>query len=263
MMRLLTGLLAATAMVSVASAAPLTLPHPGPSPTLMQQVADAQSDKNSDDTDFLFRLGMMEGHLIIGHELLRNNQIALAVPHFGHPVRELYDDVGPYLDKHHFPAFDRQLITLEAAVTAAPTAKATEDQYQAMIATLHKARALAPASLRASVPEMIQICSDTIDAASGEFGESLQQGKVSALVEYHDSRGFLAYVAEEVNSLMASHPDAASQSMLDRFKTVLAKAQYIVGDLMPAPTPRASVTDYRAIAAEAEAIGKPQTTNAQ
>jgi hypothetical protein len=55
---------------------------------------------------------------------------------------------------------------------------------------------------------------------------------------------------------MAAHPDAASQSTLDRFKTVLAKAQYIVGDLMPAPTPRASVSDYRAIAAEATGIAK-------
>jgi hypothetical protein len=257
MMRFLLGLLAATALAGVATAAPLTPPHPGPAATLAQQ-ADAQSDQNADDTDFLFRLGMMEGHLIIGHELLQADQVALAVPHFGHPVRELYDDVGPYLDQHHFPAFDRQLIALEAAVTAAPKSKDTAAQYQAMIATLHKARELAPANLRASVPEMIQICSDTIDAASGEFGESLQQGEVSALVEYHDSRGFLEYVAQEVNDLATSHGDAVSQALLDRFKAVLAKAQYIVGDLMPAPTPRASVTDYRAIAAQAVALVKPQ-----
>jgi hypothetical protein len=257
MMRLLTSLLAVTALAGVATAAPFTSPSRGPSPTLIQQ-ADAEADQNADDTDFLFRLGMMDGHLIIGHELLQANQVALAVPHFGHPVRELYDDVGPYLDKHHFPAFDRQLIALEAAVTADPKSKDTEAQYQAMIATLHKARELAPASIRASVPEMIQICSDTIDAASGEFGESLQRGKVSSLVEYHDSRGFLEYVAQQVNDLATSHTDPASQSLLDRFKAVLAKAQYIVGDLMPSPTPRASVTDYRNIAAQAAALVKPQ-----
>ena len=252
-MRFILGLLSATAVIGVAVAAPIP-PLPG-SMSQIVHVADTQQNE-SDDTDFLFRLGMMEGHLIIGHELLQANQVALAVPHFGHPVRELYDDVGPYLDKHHFPAFDKQLIALEAAVTAAPKAKETDDQYQAMIAMLHKARDLAPAKLRASVPEMIQICSDTIDAASGEFGESLQQGQVSALVEYHDSRGFLEYVAQEVNDLAASHSDAASQSLIDRFKTVLAKAQYIVGDLMPAPTPRASVSDYRAIAAQAATLAK-------
>ncbi|HWE73624.1 MAG TPA: hypothetical protein VG328_10730 [Stellaceae bacterium] len=255
-MRLLMGLLAAAAMASAASAAPLILARPAAAPALVQPVADMPADKNADDTDFLFRLGMMEGHLIIGHELLVNNETALALPHFGHPVRELYDDVGPYLDRHHFPGFDKQLIALEAAVMAAPAAKDTEDQYLAMIATLHKARDLAPARLRASVPEMIQICSDTIDAASGEFGESLQQGKISSLVEYHDSRGFLEYVAEEVKGLAATHGDAASQALIDRFKPILAKAQYIVADLIPAPTPRASVTDYRAIAAQAEGVGK-------
>jgi len=254
-MRLILGLLAAATVIGAVAATPLPS-HPGSPPSLIQ-LAEAQGDE-SDDTDFLFRLGMMEGHLIIGHELLQATQVALAVPHFGHPVRELYADVGPYLDKHHFPAFDRQLIALEAAVTAAPKAQDTEAQYQAMIATLHKARELAPASLRASVPEMIQICSDTIDAASGEFAESLQQGKVYSLVEYHDSRGFLEYVAQEVNALATSHTDAASQSLLDRFKTVLAKAQDIVGYLMPSPTPRASVTDYRNIAAQAAALAKPQ-----
>src|ERR1700758_1406740 len=106
-MRFIFGLLSATAVIGVAVAAP-TLPPSGSVSPIVHAADTKQSE--SDDTDFLFRLGMMEGHLIIGHELLQANQIALAVPHFGHPVRELYDDVGPYLDQHHFPAFDKQLI---------------------------------------------------------------------------------------------------------------------------------------------------------
>ena len=145
-------------------------------------------------------------------------------------MRELYDDVGPYLDKHRFPAFDRQLIALEAAVTAAPKAQDTEAQYQAMIATLHKARALAPASLRASIPEMIQICSDTIDAASGEFGESLQHGQVSALVDMTTAAASSNMSLKR--SMLSLHRIATPRrNLLDRFKTVLAKAQYIVGEL--------------------------------
>jgi len=240
--------------VATASPSPPPLgstPHP-------IQRADAHLGDAAGDTDFLFRLGMLEGHLMVGHELLLAHEPALALPHFGHPVRELYDDLGTYLDQHHFPAFDRQLVALEAAVAAAPESKDTEAQYQATIATVHKARALAPANLRASIPEMIQICSDTIDAASGEFGESLEQGRVAVLIEYHDSRGFLDYVAQQVNDLKAEHPDAASQSLLDRFKSILAQAQWIVGDLMPAPTPRASVSTYRSVAAEAAALAKAE-----
>jgi hypothetical protein len=253
-MRFLPSFIALVALMGVAGAAPVA-PRPEPLPTPLQR-ADAHLGDAADDTDFLFRLGMLEGHLMVGHELLQADETALALPHFGHPVRELYDDIGGYLDQHRFPAFDRQLIALEAAVTAAPAAKKTEAQYQATIETLHRARVLAPASLRASIPEMIQICSDTIDAASGEFGEALQQGRVATLIEYHDSRGFLDYVAQQLGELKASHPDAASQSLLDRFGTVLAKAQWIVCDLMPAAAPRASVSAYRAVAAEAAALAK-------
>jgi len=244
------------AFVTGAAAAPL----PGRPPAGMMPgvvPADAHYGEAGDDVDFLFRLGMLEGHLMVGHELIEAHQASLALPHFGHPVRELYDDISDYLDAHKFPPFDKQLIALEAAVTVAPDSPDTQAKYQAVIATVHKARELAPAELRASLPEMIRVCSDTIDAAAGEFGESLERGRVTALVEYHDSRGFLEYVAQQIDELRAAHDDPSSQGVLDRFKATLAKAQWIVGELLPSPTPRASVGQYRAVAAEAAKIAKP------
>ena len=212
-----------------------------------------------DDVDFLFRLGMLEGHLIVGHDLLKAGRPGLALPHFGHPVRELYDDIGDYVAAKHIPPFDTQLIRLEAAVAGAPTAPETEALYATTLQTVQKARLTAPAALRDSVPEMIRICSDTIDAAAGEYGESLNRGRVDVLVEYHDSRGYLSYVAQELDALARTHADPASQGLLGRFRTVLAKAQWIVEPLMPAPTPRASVGQYRTIAAEAASLVGDQT----
>jgi hypothetical protein len=219
--------------------------------------ADPHYGNAGDDTDFLFRLGMLEGHLIVGHELLQAHQPALALPHFGHPVRELYDDMTDYLAAKNFPQFDKQLAALEAAVATAPDSPDTEAQYQAAIVTVHKARELAPPELRASVPEMIQICSDVMDAASGEYGESLERGRISVIVEYHDSRGYLEYVAQQLNDLKAAHSDGKSQDVFTRFKAVLAKAQWIVEPLLPGPTPRASVAEYRAIAEQAANVAKP------
>ena len=135
-------------------------------------VAAEPAASAADDFDFLFRLGMLEGHLLVGHELLVAKQVALALPHYGHPVKELYDDIGPYLTAKKFPPFDKDLIALEAAVTTAPDAPATEAKYQAVLATVHKARELAPAQMRASLPEMIKVCASTIDAASGEYSEA-------------------------------------------------------------------------------------------
>jgi hypothetical protein len=217
---------------------------------------DAAMGEAADDTDFLFRLGLMEGHLIVGHELLLANKPEMALPHFGHPVRELYDDVSDYLDRHHFPAFDKQLARLEASVAAAPTSPDTLAQYQAAIATIHKARDLTPASIRASVPTMIKICAETVDAASGEFNGALERGRVASLIEYHDSRGFLSYVRQEIKNLTDTHADPQAQGMLTRFRDVLAKAEWIVEPLLPDPTPRASVGQFRAIAAQAATVAK-------
>ena len=218
--------------------------------------AETPADKTAADTDFLFRLGLMEGHLMVGHELIKAKQAALALPHYGHPVKELYEDIAAYLKAKKFVPFDKDLIALEAAVTAAPDAPATEAKFQTVIATIHKARALTPAPLRASLPEMIKVCASTIDAASGEYGEALEQDKIASPVEYHDSRGYLEWVAQQVAELKEAHADPASQALIARFSAVLAKAQAIVGDLLPPPTPKASLADYRAIAAEAREVAQ-------
>ena len=213
----------------------------------------------ADDTDFLFRLGMLEGHLIVGHDLLQAGRAGLALPHFGHPVRELYDDISDYVAAKKITPFDTQLIKLEAAVAGAPASPETEALYQAAVKTVQQARLTAPAALRNSVPAMIRICSDTIDAAAGEYGESLNRGRIDVIVEYHDSRGYLSFVAQEAAALGRAHADGASQTLLERFKVVLAKAQWIVDPLLPAPTPRASVGQYRTIAAEAAALTNTTT----
>ncbi|MDA8232118.1 MAG: hypothetical protein M0006_12345 [Magnetospirillum sp.] len=237
-----------------AMAAPAVPPPSAPAARPAVQRIDFRFGNAGSDTDFLFRMGMLEGHLMVGHELLQAHQPALALPHFGHPVRELYDDFSDYLDDKKFPAFDGQLADLEAAVKTAPDSPQTEAKYQAVIATIHKARELAPASVRDSVPEMIEICSNTIDAASYEYGGALDHGRIAAVVEYHDSRGYLEYVAQEIAELRKAHPDAAG--VLDRFTAVLAKAQWIVDPLLPGPMPRASVGTYRGLAEDAAAVAK-------
>ena len=234
----------------------LAAASPAPQITLPSAIVTVAASSRADDMDFLFRLGMLEGHLIIGHDLLAAHQGTLALPHFGHPVRELYDDVSSYVDAKKFRAFDNQLVKLEATVASAPYSAEAEAQYQAAIETVHKARELAPAELRASVPAMIKVCADTLDAASGEYNGALERGRVQVIVEYHDSRGFVSWVGQYVNSLLASHSDASSQDLLGRMKGVVAQAQWIVDPLLPSPTPRASVGQYRAVAAEAAALSK-------
>jgi hypothetical protein len=247
----------AAAMIFAASLLGAAAPAPSLDiPSGTGSVAPEPASDQAADMDFLFRLAMVEGHLIVGHDLLAAHQGSLALPHFGHPVQELYDDLTDYLNARKFPAFDNQLLKLEAAVASDPYSVATEAQYSATIDTIHKARELAPSTLRASVPAMIKVCAETLDAASGEYNGSLEGGQVKLLVEYHDSRGYVSWVSQYIDSLIAAHPDAASRDLLDRMKAVVGKAQWIVQSLLPAPTPRASVDEYRTVVAEASALSK-------
>lgn len=220
-------------------------------------AGQAVASTADESTEFLFRLGMLQGHLIVGHDLLKAGKPKLAQPHFGHPVRELYDDVKGYLDDNHVPSFEADLIALDTQAAKAPGSAETEAKYQAVIQDLEQARQTVPAAIRDSVPAMIDICSDTIDAAAGEYGESIVKGRIHEIAEYHDSRGFISYVAESIDRLSATHAAPDDTALIGRFKLVLAKAQTIVAPLLPPETPSKSVADYRAVAAEAHAIAKP------
>ena len=244
------------AALFLSAAAPAPMRVHLPSPIQIVAAPDAAANNDAAAMDFLLRLGMLEGHLIVAHDLVAAHQASMALPHFGHPVRELYDDMADYLEAHKFPAFDTQLVRLESAAAAAPYAPETETRYQTVIKTLHDARDITPKALRASVPEMIQVCANTLDVASGEYSGALENGRIESIVEYHDSRGYVSWVTQYLDSLITSHQDTQSQTLLGRMKVVLAKAQWIVEPLLPSQTPRAPVSDYRAIAAEAASIAK-------
>jgi hypothetical protein len=219
-------------------------------------AAPARSD-SPDDVDFLFRLGLMEGHLIVARDLVQADRPKLALPHYGHPVRELYDDIKDYLAAKKLPPFDTQLIALEAQVTKAPKSPATAAKFDEVIAAIHRARDATPAEVRASVPTMIRICADTLEAAAGEYGESIEKGKIENLVEYHDSRGFVSYLDQELGRLAAQADSADDKGLIARFKTVLAKAQAIVAPLLPPERPLKPVAEYRAVATEARKLATP------
>lgn len=238
-------------LCAAAAAAPMVVPIQPPALPFVLAAAN-----EADDAGFLFRLGLMEGHLIVGRELIEAGRPQLALPHFGHPVRELYDDIKDYMAEKKLPGFDTQLIALEALVAKSPAGAETAATYDQVIAAINRAREAAPASLRASVPARIRICADTLEAAAGEYGAAIEKGRIEALVEYHDSRGFLSYLDQELVRLDAQADDAG-KALIARFKTVLTKAHEIVAPLIPPDRPIKSVSDYRAVAAEAMQVAKP------
>src|SRR5258708_9407381 len=178
----------------------IVVPVRGPIPVCSGnvQVADAVGGSSAGltgeraDFDLLEKLGLLEGHLMIGKALLEASMPREAMPHFGHPVRELYAYIEPQLRDRGVAAYDTDLSALEAQArqgAGGPFAA----MYATAIQKLNATRATVAAERMSSPRFMVGVIAQlTIDVAS-DFGESQERGRIVNTVEYHDAMGFLGY----------------------------------------------------------------------
>ena len=210
-----------------------------------------------DPVDFLFRMGMLEGHLMVGRELIDANQTRLALPHFGHPVRELYDDISGDLKRRGVTAFDGELIALEALAAGKPNDPATAAQYQKVIGIIAAVRATVPAGLLDNERFMLGVLTEIATIASEDYSEAIEGGRIEKPVEYHDSRGYLAYADKELRRL-EGRPDLRGSPNLALARSKLTEMRAIVGPLLPPERPLKSVAAYKAVVAQFKQAAAPR-----
>jgi hypothetical protein len=206
--------------------------------------APSAADAARTDADFGLRLGLIEGHLMVGRELLAAGETQNALPHFGHPVRELYSDMLPVIAARGGQQFDRDLVALEGLAAQGNT-PAFGAAFDAALAKVRAARALIPAETWNSDAYILGIAADTVSTASQEYRNAIVAGKIDSLVEYHDARGFLMYLSELLHTHQGADPRLAqATARIDELKSYLAP-------LDPPATPPISDADFEA---RAEAI---------
>jgi hypothetical protein len=162
------------------------------------QVADAVGGSSAGltgeraDFDLLEKLGLLEGHLMIGKALLEASMPREAMPHFGHPVRELYAYLEPQLQTRGLAAYDGELSALETHARQGAGGP-FDTMYAGVIAKLNATRATVQADRLASPRFMIGVIAQLTIDVSSDFGESQERGRIVNTVEYHDAMGFLGY----------------------------------------------------------------------
>src|SRR5262245_52818399 len=67
---------------------------------------------------FAVRIALLRGHLLVGDELVKQQQWNAALPHFLHPTEELYGDIQGELASYNVPPFDAALKALAGVVKA-------------------------------------------------------------------------------------------------------------------------------------------------
>ena len=201
----------------------------------------------SEEADFLEKLGLMEGHLMIGRRLMEGNETRLAIPHFGHPVRELYGWLEPRIAIDGIAQFERELDAMErlAARGVAGTGGAFAEAWNVAMPRLRAAQNAVPAALRNSPRFMMEHVAMMIHDVSADYGESIERGRIVNIVEYHDSAGFLAYAAQ-VTADERAKPGAARPAWTEIAAAVEEIRARVYPELLPPSRLPASISWVRA-----------------
>ena len=146
------------------------------------------------DVDFMTKLGLMKGHLFVAQELLDQGKPDQAEPHIGHPVEEIYADVEDQLNERKIPEFKATLIKLQDLVKAGAKDPAqVKAEFDTSMQAVDGAIAALPEAQRKDPKFVLQVINGLLDTANSEYGAAVANGKIAAIIEYQDSRGFVMY----------------------------------------------------------------------
>ncbi len=98
---------------------------------------------------FAVRIALLRGHLLVGDELVKQQQWNAALPHFLHPSEEIYADIKGELTEYKVPPFETALKALAAAVKA----KKGGNDYATALKSVNDALAAADTGMKEKQPD--------------------------------------------------------------------------------------------------------------
>ena len=199
---------------------------------------------------FAVRITLLRGHLLIGDELVRQQQWNAALPHFLHPTEEIYGDIKDQLAEYRVPPFDVALKALSDVVKA----KKGGADYAKALKAVSDALASADAAVKAKQANwpgfVVEAAVEALKAASGEYQQAVVGGKIAKPVEYQDARGFILQADRMIESVA---PDLQKKdpAALDQVRAGLVELKKAFPSVMP---PRTPVKDYGGVLADVSRI---------
>ena len=140
---------------------------------------------------FATRIALLRGHLLVGDELVKQQQWNAALPHFLHPTEEIYNDLKDALAEYKVAPFDGALKALADVVKAR---KGGAD-YARALKSVNDALAGADRAMQGRTgawPALVtEAAMETLKVAGSEYNAAIVDGRISKPVEYQDARGFI------------------------------------------------------------------------
>jgi hypothetical protein len=202
------------------------------------------------DLAFAVRVTLLRGHLLVGDELVRQQQWNAALPHFLHPTEEIYGDIRDQLAGYRVPPFDGSLKALSDVVKA----KKGGAEYTKALKAVHDALGAADAGMKAKHSDwpgfVVEAAVEALKAATGEYQQAVVGNRIAKPVEYQDARGFILQADRMIESV-ASDLQQKDPAALGQVRAGLVELKKVFPSPMP---PRTPVKDYGGVLAEVSKI---------
>jgi hypothetical protein len=161
---------------------------------------------------FATRIALLRGHLLVGDELVKQQQWNAALPHFLHPTEELYNDLKDTLAAYKVAPFE---VALKALADVVKSRKGG-NEYARALKLVNDSLADADRAMQDRTGDwpglVTEAAIETLKVAGAEYSAAIIDGKLAKPVEYQDARGFI-WQAERMfdsvsTALEKKNPDA-------------------------------------------------------
>jgi hypothetical protein len=192
---------------------------------------------------------LIRGHLLVGGELIEAGRWNDALPHFVHPQEEIYGGISGQLKALNVPPFLTALKALAQTVKAKNKeaylrARTSVDERLASVEQALRVQEQAwPAFALESMLEVLQ-------TAAEEYEVAFEGGRISNVVEYQDSRGFVLE-AERLFQSVADELEKKDTAATGAVRSALTDLKTAWPALQP---PRAPAKDLGAVLADISKI---------
>jgi hypothetical protein len=184
---------------------------------------------------FFRDMGLVRGHLLVGDELVQAGLWDEALPHFHHPIEEIYPAIGEKLAVQGLRPFDRALKALTQAV-AAKNAAAYATSLKVVNRRMEDTETAMKRFAEPWVKSRISTVIAMLQVAAGEYEASIESGKIVKPVEYQDARGFVFYAGAMLES-MAKDLAVADLKALAATQAALLELKTAWPTALPPETP--------------------------
>lgn len=171
-----------------------------------EEEVTAVIDMTTNDLAYLTQLGLIRGHLYVGHKLYMAGHIGHAKTHMKHPESELYADIVPAFAVRNTPGFEQSLEGLANAVNGDLGSKKVDLAYRKLLEDIAISETAVNQSSQTSA-EKLKLAAKLLRVAGEEYAIAVVNGKMENAHEYQDAMGFKA-----IAQLIISHLDANAET---------------------------------------------------